>query len=464
MDIAFSNQDKVSGQAIPDSSQLMTNPAPGSMSKNQILVLDGIRAIACLSVIFFHLHLFARHYGIWPPFQRNGETNIFYIISIYLGEYFGDSGVIIFFMLSSFLLFLPYAKSLLFDSPWPSLRRFYLRRIFRIIPGYFVSLLLIALLIQPSFLFPNNWHYLWLFLTFRMDFALSSRINIPFWTLAVEFQFYLLLPIIACLLRPIVRRGTAGWRMAKLTFCLLSIVAWGLATRYWGQFIADTSKLDFLIPHAVSTTLKPFIYGDRGKYFEVFAVGMLICMLYTFVQNTPEISHWQTRMRHLSWSMFLIGLLLLSFLCPLRFFAESARPNYVEYHIIKTSLDGYAPKILPYWLEWQALAYTLAYACCFWALLYSSSRLKCFFESSLLKRIASISYSLYMWHYPLIALFIFAITNNFILKQGRDSLVQYSTFLCWTLVVVFPVATMLYRWIEQPGIRMGEWLIDKLTK
>ena len=35
--------------------------------KNSIPVLDGVRAIACLSIITFHMNLLARFYGIWNP-------------------------------------------------------------------------------------------------------------------------------------------------------------------------------------------------------------------------------------------------------------------------------------------------------------------------------------------------------------------------------------------------------------
>ncbi len=92
------------------------------------------------------------------------------------------------------------------------------------------------------------------------------------------------------------------------------MTAWGLLTRYWGLFIADTPKLDFLIPHSVSTVLKSYIYGDTGKYFEVFAVGMLICMLYVYAQNTPSAEKWSNRRRRLSPLMLMVGLAILFFL------------------------------------------------------------------------------------------------------------------------------------------------------
>jgi len=460
MNPTLRDQDTSSGQNVPALSSSVTN----SEHKNQIPVLNGVRAIACIIVLLTNLNFFARHYNIWPPLPNNGQLNIFFILHKYFGDYFGDSGIILFFLLSSFLLFLPYAKALLFDSPWPSLRRFYLHRIFRTLPGYYAALLLIALFFHSEFLRPSHWHDLWLFLTFHMDYGLSAKLNISFWTLAVGFQFYLLLPIIAWLFKPIVRRGTVDWRMAKLTFCLLIITAWGLLTRYWGLFIANTAKLDFLIPHSISTALKPYLYADTGKYFEVFAIGMLMCMVYTYTQNSSLAEHWSIRMRRLSWPMFMTGLVVLTFLSLCNFYFVSITSHYKEFHItIKIPFDAYASITYSYWLELQALAYAIGYGLCFWALLYGPPGLKRPFEGPVLRWIASISFSLYMWHMPFMSIFASYINYN-IWRQGGGHLVRYSAFWCWTLFIIIPISVMLYQRIEQPGIRLGEWLTRKLER
>src|SRR5260370_2929253 len=385
LDTSIRDQDPATDQKIQAFNQPGTTSLEVSKPKSQIRVLDGVRAVACLAVFSWHVNFLARNYGIWPPLH---STNRLIDILVYFGEslaYFGESGVILFFLLSSFLLFLPYAKSLLFDSPWPSLRRFYLRRIFRILPGFCIALFLIALFFHPEFLHRSHRQDLWLFLTFRMDFNLSNALNGPFWTLAIEFQFYLLLPIIGLFFRPLVRRGTVGRRMVKLTLCLLAMVAWGLLTRYWGLYLVNTPKLDFLIPHAVSTALKPFIFGDdgdTGKYFEVFAVGMLICMVYTYTQNSPWAEPWSAKLHCLSPLMFTIGLLLLSFLSFWHFYFSNAIFNFPEYNLAFSFLKPYTPKIVSRWPQWQAIAYAISYGFCFWALLYGSPRLKRLFEWS----------------------------------------------------------------------------------
>jgi peptidoglycan/LPS O-acetylase OafA/YrhL len=129
-------------------SQRVTTSLEVSKPKNHLLVLDGLRAIACLAVLSYHISMFIRIYNIWSP--SNSIQTLFAIVAN-----FGVSGVILFFLLSGFLLFLPFAKALLFDGQWPSILRFYLRRFFRILPGYYMVLFLVILFFHPEFFRPE---------------------------------------------------------------------------------------------------------------------------------------------------------------------------------------------------------------------------------------------------------------------------------------------------------------------
>src|SRR5258708_3152827 len=306
MKTTLRDQDTSDNQTTPEPSPFETNSPAGSTSDKQIPVLDGVRAIACLGIISFHLTDQSGKQYIWKPLHGVHDVPSMLAYLATTLAYAGDSGVMLFFLLSGFLLFLPYAKALLFESSWPSICSFYLRRIFRILPGYYAALFLMILFFHPEFLHSSRWHDVWLFLTFRMGDRFSGQLNGPFWTLAVEFQFYLLLPILAWFFSLIVRHGTLHQRLLKLTFCLLAMVAWGLLTRYWGLYIAPTTKLGFLIPHTLSMTLVPLIYGDagqsinEGKYFEVFAIGMVICTVYTYTRYATCAEPWRIRMGRLS--------------------------------------------------------------------------------------------------------------------------------------------------------------------
>jgi peptidoglycan/LPS O-acetylase OafA/YrhL len=460
------NQDMASGQNRTVFSSSTTHALEENQRKKHIFVLDGIRAIACLAVLTYHMNLVSTGFHLWHPLLYIHTLSDFFAYFATSIAWFGESGVILFFLLSGFLLFLPFAKALLFGHPWPSLRRFYIRRIFRIIPGYYTALFLIVLFFHPQFLYPVNWQYLWIFLTFRMNFALSQYINGPFWTLAIEFQFYLLLPILAWFFSLLVCHGTARWRLLKLTLCLLLMIAWGLFTRYWAIYIARTSTLNFLIPHHISIALVPYLYSDTGTYSEVFAVGMLTCMIYTYIQYASSVQSWYTRMRRLSPLMLTAGLALFSFLSFWHFYFIDTTSRYFakfpRSYVVFTFLNPHIlSTVLYHWGALQALGYALSYACCLLALLYGSAKIKRPFECSLLRWIASISFSLYMWHLPFLGIFINVVGHN-LQRLDWDPLIEYAVFWCWILVVILPISAMLYRWIEQPGIQLGEWLISKL--
>jgi peptidoglycan/LPS O-acetylase OafA/YrhL len=113
--------------------------------KGTIASLDGIRAIACLIVVAFHLMLImTQDIRIWSPARMPRV-----VASL---AYVGDTGVNLFFILSGFLLFLPFAKALLFDNAWPATWTFYLRRMLRILPAYYVSLFLMIVIYHPQYL------------------------------------------------------------------------------------------------------------------------------------------------------------------------------------------------------------------------------------------------------------------------------------------------------------------------
>ena len=414
--------------------------------KNSIPVLDGVRAIACLSIITFHMNLLARFHGIWNP-ALDGVGAFMSAAALS-----GESGVILFFVLSGFLLFLPYAKSMLFDSDWPSLRRFYVRRVFRIVPGYYVALCLMTLFLAPEYLQQAHWHDLWLFLTFRMDFPSTfQQLNAPFWTLALEFQFYMVLPLIAWVMGLVVRRGPLSWRLAKLTFCLLIALAWGLGTRYWGAFLSATPTLDFLIPHSVSDALRPYIYGTDGKFFETFVIGMLVCTAYTYVQHAPE--RLQRNMRYVSLLLFEIGLMVLGFMTLWHFYRL-----YV--HETLQFFTVYEPFLATYWDLVYPICYAIGYGLCMFALLHGAAWLKRPFEWTPLRWLGLISYSLYMWHYPIIWHFLLYFLPKF-QSLGWSQTAQSGVYWLWLLLTVFPISIILYRFVEMPGICLGEQLCQR---
>jgi hypothetical protein len=79
-------------------------PFEGARPRGTIAALDGVRAIACLMVIAYHISLMALVTHLW---SENADS---LVTALMLA---GNAGVTLFFVLSGFLLFLPYANALL---------------------------------------------------------------------------------------------------------------------------------------------------------------------------------------------------------------------------------------------------------------------------------------------------------------------------------------------------------------
>ncbi len=407
--------------------------------KNTIAVLDGVRAIACLCVLVFHLNFFARETKVWYPIHDLGSV----VGSIALA---GQSGVTLFFVLSGFLLFMPYAKSLLFHTAWPSACLFYMRRAFRIIPAYYVTLLLMIVLFHQEYLKPQHWKEVGLFLTFFMDApATFQKIDGPFWTLAVEAQFYMLLPLLAFGIGLIVRHGSKVWRTISVIVCLSGMVAWGLLSRYWGHYLAWNPTHTILsLPRSFIDAALPFVYGTQGKYLEDFAIGMLISCAYIYAQNTPLDNRWNRFMRDVSPTLFGVGLLELFVMALWHF-------NIWYYHYVLHFLDS----LLNYYDEYNEICLAVGFGLCVLAILFGHSLLKRPFEWSPLRWMGLISYSLYMWHVPLLGFFSYDYIAHL---QGWRRMAEYGLFCAWALLVIIPISLLSYVLVEKPFIRLGEKL------
>ena len=112
----------------------------------------------------------------------------------------GFHGVDLFFVISGFILALPFAAHHLAGAPSVSLRKYYLRRLTRLEPPYFVSIfLLLALSIwihrrAASAILPHlaaSLAYL-----HNVIYGTQSTVIGVAWSLEIEVQFYLLVPLL----------------------------------------------------------------------------------------------------------------------------------------------------------------------------------------------------------------------------------------------------------------------------
>lgn len=157
-------------------------------SGHRIPSLDGFRAISILMVLYGHL-----------DGTRNCPKAAFGVLGRRMGD-LGNLGVLVFFVISGFLI-----TTLLMGEHAKtgtiSLKQFYLRRVLRIFPAFYV--LILALLLA-------TWLG-WVELTGR-DFAFAMTYTVNYypdhpwqighlWSLSIEEQFYLLWPMALLVLR-----------------------------------------------------------------------------------------------------------------------------------------------------------------------------------------------------------------------------------------------------------------------
>jgi peptidoglycan/LPS O-acetylase OafA/YrhL len=155
------------------------------MTDNKIYFrgLNELRAIASLSVIFFHLQSYFSEIGI-------SEVAFMKL---------GNAGVILFFVLSGFLI-----TYLLLDEKRNnndiSIRHFYVRRILRIWPLYFLYIAVLVLLFVTGVISEKHSYIKLLFYIFFLG-TIPQWLSIPgfpllghYWSLGVEEQFYAFWP------------------------------------------------------------------------------------------------------------------------------------------------------------------------------------------------------------------------------------------------------------------------------
>jgi peptidoglycan/LPS O-acetylase OafA/YrhL len=403
--------------------------------KGTIAALDGVRAIACIMVVLYHGS------GVVV-----GRWAIYKLPIVFSLNDLQAKGVTLFFLLSGFLLFRPYAQALVFAKSWPQARIFYMRRILRIVPGYYFALFALVFLRNPSYLQPHNWKTLFFFLTFLK----AGQLNTVYWTLTVEFQYYMFLPVIALGIYGLTRLVQPKQRIYVVTGSLLAMVAWGIGTRYWGYtFFARRDAQTYLITHPVQKIIAFVIFGtskaDQGKFFEDFAVGMLLAVCYVIVSHAPRGEVYRRVLTSLSSWLWWLGIAFLIF-AAWRF--ESFFPQWQAAVPIFNAYPSWANEFV----------YALAFGCCTLAILYSkpSGILKRFFEWTPLRWVGLISFSLYLWHGPL----LLVLSANVAPTLFRDfkGIVALGIYTILATLVVISISFTLYVLIEKPGMHLSERL------
>jgi peptidoglycan/LPS O-acetylase OafA/YrhL len=257
----------------------------------------------------------------WAPIERGG-----------LG------GVILFFALSGFLLYLPWLRASVEDRPPPRFRSYAIRRCLRIMPAYYFSVIALALLRvlvggRDPIGFPA------LLLHFLFLPTLLNPLQTVYWTLQVEEYFYWLLPLL---------HGFVTKRGPVLLLCVAVAISVTWAVVGW---------------FAVAPRWFPIWLEETPFFLPAFALGILSAVRWRESKESARTILW-------------LGVVGYIALAPLALYATRAFDN-----------DQITPVT-------EVLMAPAASAVVF-GVARSGSR---FLEHPIMRFLGAISFSLYLWH------------------------------------------------------------------
>lgn len=355
--------------------------------------LDGLRALSVIAVIAYHLNL------TWAPG--------------------GLIGVGIFFVLSGYLI----TDQIIYQ--WNKDRRldvkdFWIRRARRLLPAMFVMLFFTAAwlllfdrsrlaALQGDFisstLYFNNWWLIFHNVSYFESFGPPSPIG-HMWSLAVEEQFYLVWPLVI-----IVGLRLAPQRGKLIVMCLTGAFLSALAMMLIYQPGADPSRV---------------YYGTDTRAFGLL-IGAALAIAWPSQKLTRTISRGSRNILDLSGAFGLFALILMIWRTN-----EYGQFLYYGGLVLVSILSAIVIAVLA----------------------YPASRLAKIMGCKPLRWIGVRSYSIYIWHYPVIIL-----TNPTVDTGGFDGF-----RVLFQLGVSLLLASLSWKYIEEPirqGL-LGKWC-EKLS-
>ncbi len=224
------------------------------MAQSRLGVLDGLRGIAVLLVLWYHVWEISWLPAPLPSLQFIPET--------------GFAGVDLFFYISGFVIVYPFVKALARGETPPTWGHFAYRRAIKIVPSYVLSIVVVIAIGYAHFanaaeaLRDIGTHLLFIHTWWGSTYG---SINGVLWTLAVEVEFYAIFPLL--------------WLAFKRYPWLTAGAMVGFSLLYR----AHAAQCCY------HTSMELLVYNLPG-YLDIFAAGMISALL--FVRRRDRQSRW----------------------------------------------------------------------------------------------------------------------------------------------------------------------------
>lgn len=371
----------------PEGGAIVAEREAAARKSRYIPSLDGLRTLAVLAVIAYHLDL---------PYAIGGLL-----------------GVTVFFVLSGYLitslLVAEWERSQTIDLP-----HFWLRRVRRLFPAIVTAILVTTVLctlfnhilltkmepdILPSLFFFNNWWQIFQDVSYFEAQGSPSPLQ-PYWSLAIEEQFYLVWPVLLLI---------AFKLGARRKFLLRAILV-----------LIVVSALDMALLYDPNGDPSRVYYGTDTRAFSLL-IGAWLAIAW------PSAKLGVSRARNIAGRSLLImdgiGVVALAGLVLMLVFA-----------------NGYSPLLYRGGMVLCSVLTAIVIA----VIAHPASRLAKVFAFGPFVWIGKRSYGMYLWHFPIILLMI---------PQTSTTETPWWLMLLAVAVIIF-VSALSYTFIEDP-IRKG---------
>lgn len=345
--------------------------------------IDGLRFVAVLLVVLSHISIYLLQFS-----RGNSDAILTEPVAIEF-ERFG-AGISIFFVISGFILAIPFAEQHLLNCQPVNIKRYYFRRLTRLEPPYIIVLFvlfIVTILFFQSEVIDTIKHLLAsLFYIHNIVYDRRSTINPVAWTLEIEIQFYLLVPLLTQIFR--LRNHTV--RRIILVACL-----------YASSWLYSQNFSTFQYYHLDISLF---------TYFHVFITGILLADIYVVNKNLFSTAK--------SYLLDVIGVIALFTII-----------QYTDYRdFLQMTLV-----LLSYFILFTTL--------------FRGKILNSFFTSTAIIIIGGMCYSIYLLHYAIIYVFMNYLTGKLITNNYHYDLVIQCLIL---LPVILIFSSIFFTFFEKP--------------
>ena len=217
-------------------------------------VLEGARGLLVAAIVGYH--------ALRLLLSRNGD-NWGDVSALWWWAGTGRFGVDAFFVLAGFLMVGSWRSCRdRASSTFGAVRDFAARRAWRILPPYLAMLVVLVPMVAPGLLRPEGWRDLLRLLTVQqyLDVHLPATVNVPIWSLTTEVHFYVLAPLLAWL---VARYG--GW---KLWLVAAPFGLWWVESSFRGELAGGLlpGRIDqFVLGASAAALLARVSAGERSR-------------------------------------------------------------------------------------------------------------------------------------------------------------------------------------------------------